>query len=199
MLKIVFFSVMNHDRSGQNLIAIKHKFKREEPANLKLVARKSNYKRCIICNNLYLNLPDHVNKFHKISRTEASYDHLVRDPPTIPRCYTKVLEGRIVELEGIELKEAKIKFGDEVKEKETDLDLRRGLREVIGRIREELKTANGIDRENKLVELKKVNDQYKNYRYPDPRTYTEQVKSWKEGYLDSLKKQNCKNPARVQQ
>ena len=172
--------------------------KRENPTSLKLVARKSNYKKCGLCDNLYLNLPDHVNKFHKISRTDAIYDNLVRDPPTIPRCYTKNADGKVVLLQGKELEEAQDKFSEKVELQLTDLEIRRNLREDMDKVREVLKKSEGTERAKYLAELENLNKKYRQCRYPDPRTYSEEVSIWKEGYLDYLKKRNSKDPARVQ-
>ena len=188
---------MNEDSSAEEP-SKKDRVKREESSSLKLVARKANYKKCVICGNLYLNLPDHVQKYHNIARIDASYDTFVRDPPAIPRCYTKCVGGKVVALEGEELETAKVKFGEIVAEQKTDLELRKSIREDICQVREKMKTAEDTERQNLFRELEDLNERYKNCRYPDTRKYSEQVASWKVGYIEYLKKQNCKDSTRVQ-
>lgn len=39
-----------------------------------LVSRKYDYKECLVCKKLYLNLPDHLTKTHKISRSNENYE-----------------------------------------------------------------------------------------------------------------------------
>ena len=68
--------------------------KRKRNEGVEFVNRKFNYKECIICFNLVLNLSDHVQRFHKVKKSDPRYDNYVRDPPVIPLCYTKLEFGR---------------------------------------------------------------------------------------------------------
>jgi len=80
------------------------KRKRESSENpVKLVARKSCYKECPICFNLYKNLSDHIFSLHKVQRTDVLYEGYITNPTSVPECYTKLENGKRVKLSGEEL------------------------------------------------------------------------------------------------
>jgi hypothetical protein len=75
--------------------------------NTALVNRKHNYKQCVLCQSITINLPDHVKKVHDMNRNDPAYDKCVKEPPVIPKCYTQKKGTKTVLLEGDDLKAAK--------------------------------------------------------------------------------------------
>lgn len=72
--------------------------------------KKGNPRRCLTCNKLYMNVADHLHKFHKLAKGSAEYDHKLRNAPVIAKCYTKTVKGEIKELSGEELEAAKTMY-----------------------------------------------------------------------------------------
>ena len=111
--------------------------------NTAMVNRKGNYKECILCSKLCVNISDHIANTHKISKSDDKYGSLVRNSQLVPRLYTKTVMGKPKKLEGDELNEAMQKYSGEMKVQEDLLKELKTSREVMNNIKEEMKEAKG--------------------------------------------------------
>ena len=93
--------------------------------------RKYNFKSCMLCSKIVMNLSDHVRNTHKIESTHDMYNSYVRDPPVIPAVYTKILNGVRVKLEGEELEEAQERFSSDIRKQSNDIVKLKELRKNI--------------------------------------------------------------------
>ena len=84
--------VMTRNRQGNrtNVISLGRSRGNISTKSNSMVSRKENYKRCIICSKLVINLSDHVRNTHKIKSDDAMYSFYVKEPPVVPACYTKL-------------------------------------------------------------------------------------------------------------
>ena len=79
--------------------------------NTHLVNRKSNYKRCVLCEKLFVNIYDHLRNIHKLKREDPRYTDYISKCEVIPKVLTKIANGSVQELKGEELQEAQEKYG----------------------------------------------------------------------------------------
>ena len=174
------------------------KTKRNVVNKTSLVSRKHNYKKCLLCEGLYLNLSDHIFKTHGVSRDNEEYSHLVKTPRVIPKIFTKMSGTKRVELEGEELEEAVREHGTEVEEQRETLNQLKSSREKIEEIKGYMKAAETKEEYEKLKEkLSAAQDLYVSHRYRDNRKYNANMTSWYNCYLEYLTQKGCKSPKRV--
>ena len=123
-----------------------------------MVNRKNNYKICILCGKLYLNMSQHVFKTHKINRNDEKYKHYVCDAEVVPRCYIKSENGVISKLENDELETAKQMYSTVVSDQTTTLNDLKTLRNQISETEKSIKEACSKDKfkemEEKIIKLK---------------------------------------------
>lgn len=163
-----------------------------------LVSRKYNYKKCILCEGLYLNLSDHIFKSHGISRDSDEYSHYVRAPKVIPKVFTKLNGTKRVEMLGEELEEAVKEHGTQLKEQRETLKLLKSSRDEIEKIRRDMKVAETREKYDQLKEeLCTAQELYISLRYRDGRKYNAIMTSWYNCYLDYLTHKGCKGPKRI--
>ena len=162
------------------------------------VCRKGNFKECLLCCRLFVNLSDHVFKTHKIQRSDPSFHHYVTTPVVVPDCYTKVEAGRRVKLAGKELEDAMEEFEETILLQENSLEIMKRLKLSILDLREQIKNSDEDGKEDLHRELAEVQQDYFNYRYPDPRIYSSNVDTWRKSFLLYLESRNTPNPKRIQ-
>ena len=80
-----------------------------------------------------------MKKVHKINNDDPNYDSYVRDPPVIPKCYTKKVDGKTVLLSDEELSIAKEAHGQEIEKQQEVLTKLKKLRNDIVESREKMK------------------------------------------------------------
>lgn len=115
--------------------------KNTKESHVGLVKRKTNYKECVLCRNIYLNLSDHVVKAHRFSRSDPRYDEYGREPPVIPKCYTKFVNGKMIKMCNEELSETGLKYGDIMTNQESDIESLKRLRNKSAELREKINVA----------------------------------------------------------
>ena len=162
-----------------------------------LVNRKNNLKKCSICCRLVMNISQHIAKVHKVDRKESRFAHLIAKSETILKCYTKIENGKTVQLSGKELEDAKSKFESSVSEQSHTLNDLKKLREEIINYKKKIEEA---DNETK-IELKELlaisEDKYKRIRYKDNRIYTPNVAKWKDAFMQHLIQREHSYPLRA--
>lgn len=127
--------------------------------------RKHNPKQCKVCDKLVMNLSDHLVKVHKLDRLSPGFKETIRDSPTVPKCYTKIVHGHTVKLAGEELKEAKRAYDGTVDLQSSDLERLKHLKEKMAEYYAELNkckdTAAYSEIKQKLAEIE---SEYKTLR-----------------------------------
>ena len=165
--------------------------------NTALVAKKSNYKRCIECDKLILNLSDHLIKTHKFNKSSDEYRHIMANSKLVLKIHTKCVDGKIIELEGEELVASQDMHSDQLKPQSETLvclkEIRASMLEVNKQIANE--TDNAIIGNLKDT-LNKLKSQYKEKRYLDTTDYSKNLVKWRESYLRFLQSQNELEPKR---
>lgn len=155
--------------------------------NTHLVSRKHNYKRCIICQKLVLNISEHVSQVHKISRDNSRYEYYVKETSVVPKVFTKIVDKQVQELTGSDLDEAE-KLHSETFQQQTELyENLKEKRIIVENLKEKLNRAKSEGRYTAIRdELKEAENIYKSLRYKDKRQYTENVLAWKESFVEYL-------------
>ena len=123
-------------------------------SNTGIVNRKFNYKECTICSNLCMNIAQHINGVHEISRNDPSYIELVQNSCTIPKCYTKEVQGKRVKLISDELRDAEIEHASEVESQQRTLDELKIYRDKMKELRKILDESTGEKKRDVEHELK---------------------------------------------
>ena len=159
--------------------------------------RKNNFKECLKCSRLVINMSDHLSKYHKLSKTDLDYKKLVTQCPVIPLCLTEEKEGRRIELEGDRLQDAVEANADSIQEQVDELEKIKVARGAVENLRMKRDETNCQETYNKLSEeLEEALSEYKKYRYPDRREYSETLTSWKDCYLKYLTDKQTPNAIR---
>ena len=164
-----------------------------KPSNTNLVNRKCNYKICPICNNLYMNMSDHLKHFHKMSSTDPNYESYVKNCAVVPKCYTKKKEGKVKILTDKSMEEAKSKYEAEINSQQKILNQLKTLRHDIKTTSERLRVQPTEEDTKKLEELYK---EYTEQRYKDSAVYTDKVNIWKSKFEEHLERRGDSNPKR---
>ena len=173
--------------------------KLKRASNVSMVSRKGNLKQCILCKGLFINLSDHVKKVHDIKISNPLYDSYVREPPVVPKCYTKKVNGKTIMLEGNEMEQARDHFSDKIVSQESTLEALKKTRGELTNVREKMLLAESEEIHQELKEkLKTAQGEYNRVRYPDERSYSANVEIWKNSYLSHLHNQAASNPKRIQ-
>ena len=151
------------------------KKKKKSYSNTGLVNRKFNYKECTICSKLCMNIAQHINGVHKISRNDPSCIELVQNSRTIPKCYTKEVQGKRVKLTSDELCDAEIEHASEVESQQRTLGELKLYRDKMKELRRILNESTGEKKRDVEHELKKTAEQYRNIRFKEMRNLTTNV------------------------
>ena len=107
----------------RNPIQIKEKpTKSKKYQNTDLVNKKNNYKECVICSKLCINMSDHIQKTHKVHRSHRNYDNYIENAKVIPKVYTKIQDGVRVQLRDTALEDAKEVYADLIGNQQTTLE-----------------------------------------------------------------------------
>lgn len=141
------------------------KVKRKVFQNTNLVNKKNNYKLCLICGSLCLNMSDHVKNTHKISKENSQYDHYVKNAEIILKCYTKLEGNKVVPLIGEELAAAKEKYGEDVEKQSATLEGLRELRQKMSNCQDILRNSQGEEKEKTRKKLDDLKFEYSTLRY----------------------------------
>lgn len=194
---------INIDHSGRDQSpavagSSKAPVKQRAHQNTEMVSRRHNYKRCLLCSRLVLNLSEHVTSVHKITRqTNANYDHYVSDAPCFPKNYTKLKDGVRVLLEGEELEEAQRKYGGAIGTQQATLDQLKDLRSEMAELHTRINDAPSEEGYVALKgELEVLESKYKEQRYKDSRTYCCNTRIWHDSFLAHLQLREHSNPKR---
>ena len=171
--------------------------KKHAHQNTAMVSRRHNYKECFICRKLVMNMGEHLAAVHKITRDHAKYEHYVCDAPCVPKSYTKLESGVRVLLQNEELEEAQNKFGGIIETQQATLEQLKDLRTEMADVDRQI---NEAPTEEEYLALKKrlqsLETAYKENRYKDARTYTENSKKWHDSFLSHLQLRQHSNPKR---
>lgn len=99
-----------YENSMRKAPHVKESGSKQTKKEVNFARRKTNYKKCPLCNSLQLNLSCHLINVHDLKGDEkkAEREQLCRAPPTIPICFTKIVnkvrvmksEEEIAEAEG---------------------------------------------------------------------------------------------------
>ena len=165
--------------------------------NTNHVNRKNNYKKCSICSKLCLNIAQHIKGVHKIGGDDSLYMEYIKNSKVVPKLLTKIEYGKPVELDGSELREAKLKHGEKLANESNTLATLKNLREEMGNLKTKLQEAKNkeeYDISKKL--LNEVEARYKTIRYKDTRNYSENVFKWKNEFVKFLAMRDYENPER---
>ena len=165
--------------------------------NTNHVNRKNNYKKCSICSKLCLNIAQHIKGVHKIGGDDSLYMEYIKNSKVVPKLLTKIEYGKPVELDGSELREAKLKHGKKLANESNTLAALKNLREEMGNLKTKLQEAKNkeeYDISKKL--LNEVEARYKTIRYKDTRNYSENVFKWKNEFVKFLAMRDYENPER---
>ena len=172
------------------------KKKKNSYSNTVLVNRKFNYKECTICSKLCMNIAQHINGVHKISRNDPSYIEYVQNSRTIPKCYTKEVQGKRVKLTSDELRDAEIEHASEVESQQRTLDELKIYRDKMKELRRILNESTGEKKRDVEHELKKTEEQYRNIRFKEMRNLTTNVQKWSSSFRQYLEQREYHNPKR---
>lgn len=176
------------DRGGEITQTTANLNRKKKFQNTALVSRKNNYKECILCGNLVINMSDHLLKTHKISKSDTKYKSLIYEANVVLKLHTKLKDGKIVKLEDQELEEVKKRYGEEINSQTETLTKLKEIRVSLKNKKIEINEE--ID-ESKLDLLKKEHEElqalYKQYRYKDTKVYSEKLQLWRISYLEYLK------------
>jgi len=149
--------------------------------------KKTDYKQCSECLQIFLNLPDHIKKNHHLNKEDSKYKEISSHSKEIDRKLITYNEaGRAVMLEGAALEKA---MADNNKEQstETTSDLR-VLKKRATDLMEKLQTAK-LEEEDELNErLQIAKEEYRKQRYPDRRAYSSTSNVWKTEFTKSLER-----------
>lgn len=151
-------------------------------SNTSMVSRKGNYKICPLCNRLFLNLTDHLQHIHKLSKTTEEYEKYLKNSEVVPRCYTKLVSGVATKLTGEDLENAKDLYEEEMETQKETLDKLKNVRNEI-----KTKTDSEIKETN---EIRKHNVQRYGTRMTDTLT------KWSTAFKEHLTFRGYSNPSR---
>jgi hypothetical protein len=166
--------------------------------NTGLINRKNNYKQCMLCEGLSMNLPDHMKKVHSMPLSDPRYEKCIKEPGVIPKCYTKRIGSKAVLLCGVELEAAKAVYDKDIRMQTTILDDLKGYQQKITTVKKSIENASTESEHKQLQKsLQTILDDYKLVRYQDTRQYSPQMKSWKIGFLNYLTSRKESDPMRA--
>jgi len=74
-----------------------------------------NFIECHVCNNLFINISGHYQNIHKITDPYQRLKYVIENK-VVPKCLTKIVNGKLVKLSGDELNEAEKTNGSSLKE-----------------------------------------------------------------------------------
>lgn len=154
----------NSDRKDESLSSTNspEKTKKRQP---NFATRKDNPKRCLLCSKLLMNISDHLMKFHKLDKTSTSYHHNLTNSPTVPKCFTKYVEGELQALKGEELEEAKSSYNFIVTEQANDYKTIQAIKKEMCEKRKQMDetTDSAVYGQNKKL-LSELEEKYKAFR-----------------------------------
>ena len=165
--------------------------------NTKLVNRKNNYKKCIECHKLVMNISDHVLKTHKVLKSDKNYKNMVHNAPVVNKICTKVVDGKVTELQGEELKDVLDKFSEKMEIQQDNLTNLKTLRHHIRQLQESILIESDVIKKKELIaQLKSINEEFKSARYRDTTNYSTKCKQWKVAFFDYLNSLGDSEPKR---
>ena len=159
-----------------------------------LVKRKGNYKECLLCKELFKNMPAHIIDKHNISKVSHTYDQLVRECPVIPKCYIVKEQNRarkMTDAEKLEVDEVQVEIVEQ--QKSTNHQLKE-LMSKITDIYKRLQNCTEAESELLAKQRDKLKVEYNELRYKDTRNYPDTLKQWKNSfssYQKNTKEQKC--------
>lgn len=175
---------------------INNRKRKPQPLNAatSLVAKRHNYRICPKCKNAYKNLGQHLKDYHNMKPTSTYYE-LLESAVVVPSCYTKIENGRTICMKGQELHEAKLKFHDTVKKQKESLDSLKTKKMKLQELRQEIQASPNSSPVRKLIEIKKIREEYNNIRYNKPEV-TPSLLVWKNSFLRYLEMIEYHDPSR---
>jgi hypothetical protein len=179
-------------------VKVKSKLSKANYENTRLVNRKFNYKECILCDKLCMNISDHINGVHDIKRLNPLFQKYVCDSKVVPKVYTKLVDKKVVLLEGSELEQAQDIYGKKVYDQKHTLHGLTKLRKEMIEISDQIElSATDISIEKNLKEkLMSLDKEYKTLRYKDNRSYSPSMTLWKTKFEEHLHLREHFNPSR---
>ena len=186
----------NEDQKKQERTA-----KTEKPSrytNTKLVSRRHNRKKCLLCEKLCINMGDHVSSVHSIDKHDDRYENLVKSAPVIPSCFTRSQGRHKVMLDGMELQEAQNQNNSEVKKQQQTLEKLKKLRDEMSDLSKKMGEVDDIEEYSLLKStLEGVEKEYKTERYKDARLYSTTTQKWRDHFVSFLEARENYNPKRT--
>lgn len=173
------------------------KVKKNVYQNTNLVNRKQNYKKCIICKTLCMNISQHLCKTHKLNSKDLSFKQHIIDSITIPKCHTKIVNGKAIELSSVEINKINEEM-PQIGQQQATLSKLKDLREQMEKKARELKEIDQSPSSSDRLkgELDELKDAYKTVRYADTRNHTTSMLKWKNGFQAHLELRKYYNPKR---
>ena len=203
LTKLMIFMASNTDgntelTNAQQITPKMVKMKGDEKTNL--VSRKHNWKMCVLCDTLQLNMTTHLKATHKISKETdpAIYRTYLNDSKVVPKCYLKKVNGRMTMLADDELKRAKENNEETIQKQEKVNEKLKELREK----REEAykKKSEAVTEDARALAeetWKEADSRYKELRYQGVRTYSDKLSEWRDAFVAHLTKREYCNPKRM--
>lgn len=114
----------------------------------------------MLCKALCMNMTDHIKNTHRISKSDPKYNQYIMNSDTIPKCYTKHMGNKRVQLSGEELKEAKKKYESDISTQNELLNNLKELRKRISSLEEKLKSSSGEIAESTKKMLQSAKSEY---------------------------------------
>ena len=137
---------------------------------------KREYRKCYVCGKLYLNIPDHLRKNHKLLKETSEYKIATMKSEVVPSKYISKTAGRAVVNYNLESNE----------EDQTENQSKNSAQEEMNKIKSELiacsieyEQATTKDTEKISEKLTKLKEKYKEIRYGDKRVYSNEAMTWK--------------------
>lgn len=163
-----------------------------------LVAGRHNYRKCPVCRNLYKNLGQHLQEFHEQKKGSVIYEDFLENAELVPKCYTKMENGKAVLLKGGELESAREIYQAEIEKQTGNLQVLKSSRKKIELLRDEIRNEeqDSLCIARKKAELVQVTEKYNQIKYQKCEE-SPKLKSWKAGYLKFLIMMENSDPPRA--
>ena len=96
-----------------------------------------------------MNISQHIVKVHKIGRNDERYANLLVNSTTVPKCYTKIAQGRSEMFTGLELEQAKASNEKDILSQQKCLNQLNKLRKEVVRLKSLVKDSDENDKESR--------------------------------------------------
>lgn len=150
--------------------------------NPAIKGQQREYRNCFICGKLYLNIPDHLKKTHKLDKESLQYQTATLKSTVVPNKFITTSSGKP------EMMNTFTEIEEMYPERTTKQELYAIKTEII-ECTNKINTAAADEEQSEISEkLSKLKEKYKLIRYGDKRIYSSESMTWRTRFTAYLER-----------